>query len=103
MTVEQLKDFLREHHLPVTVIKAELLRRVEGYIDITFFKAELDVQAFQHFYSDSVAAPSFNCLPQGPWEKENFPVIQEQAAKENKGWYTKNCRTGVCLCQCGHL
>ena len=87
-------------------IKAELLRRVEDCIDITFFEAELDVQAFQHFYSDSIAAPSFDCLPQGPWEKENFPVIKEQAAKDylkNKGWYTKNCRTGVCLCQCGHL
>lgn len=105
-TVDLLKDFLREHHLPVTGVKAELVKRVGDCFDTMFFEAELDVKPFQQFHSESLVVPRFDSLPQGPWSKENFPVIQEQVTKDylkNKGGYTKNYRTGVRLCQCGHL
>ena len=38
-------------------------------------------------------------------ENENLPLIREVAADylKKKGGYTKNFRTGVRLCQCGHL
>lgn len=105
-TVEKLKDFLRKYNLPVTGVKAELLRRVGDCYDAMFFEAELDIQPFQQFHSESLAVPMFDSLPQGPWTKENFPVICEPVAKDylkSKGGYTKNHRTGVRLCQCGHL
>ena len=49
--------------------------------------------------------PSFESLPLGLWCKENFPIISADAVtrKKKKSGYTKNYRTGVRLCQCGHL
>ena len=60
---------------------------------------------FQQFPSDK-PVPKFDYLPEGPWRKANLPLIREEVAADylkKKGGYTKNFRTGVRLCQCGHL
>ena len=46
-TVEELKSFLREHHLPVTGVKSELLKRVEDCYDTMFFEEEFGLVPFQ--------------------------------------------------------
>ena len=105
-TVDKLKEFLRKHNLPVSGIKAVLVSRVRDCLDTAFFEAELNVQPFQQFNCEEVAVPSFESLPLGLWCKEKFSMISADAVKEylqKKGGYTKNYRTGVRLCQCGHL
>ena len=60
---------------------------------------------FQDFSSE-MPVPTFESLPLGTWTKEKLPLIQEEIAinyLKKKGGYTKNLRTGVRLCQCGHL
>ena len=104
--MDKLKQFLRENHLPLSGNKVELLGRVKDCLDITFFEAELNVQPFEQFNSEEVAVPSFESLPVGLWSKENFPVVSKNLVEHYlryKGDYTKNYRTGVRLCQCGHL
>ena len=47
--------------------------------------------------------PSLISLPE---RQEKLPLIREEVAADylkKKGGYTKNFRTGVCLCQCGNL
>ena len=105
-TVEQLKDYLRENNLPLSGNKAELVSRVSACLDTTFFEAELRVQPFQKFNNEGNDVPRFESLPLGSWSKENFPIVAEDDVKsylKNRGGYTKNYRTGVRLCQCGHL
>ena len=83
-----------------------LVERIKACVDILFFEDELDAKTFQQFHSNSVVVPSFDSLPEGPWCKENFPVVKEQDVMDylkSKGGYTKNYRTGVRLCQCGNL
>ena len=59
--------------------------------------------AFQDFSSE-MSVPMFESLPLGTWTQEKLPLIQEQIAINylKKGVYTKNLRTSVRLCQCGH-
>ncbi len=105
-TVDQLKEYLKEHHVPVTGVKSELVKRVKNCVDILFYEEELNAKTFQQFHSSSNVPPSFDSIPKGPWSKENFPLVKKQDVMDylvNKGGYTKNYRTGVRLCQCGHL
>lgn len=104
--VEQLKDYLREYHLPVTGVKSELIQRIRDCLDTRFLETEIGANTFQHFHDDKAIFPEFTSLPEGPWREEDFPVVKEKDAKDylrKKGGYTKNYRTGVRLCQCGHL
>lgn len=104
--VQQLKDYLREHHLPLTGVKSDLAERVRDCLDTSFLETEMGAKSFQHFHDDSVVLPAFTSLPEGPWNKGGFPVVKEGDAKgylQKKGGYTKNYQTGVRLCQCGHL
>ena len=80
--VEQLKDYLREHHLPVTGVKSELVHRVRDCLDTTFLETEIGAKVFQHFHDDGMVLPKFTSLPEGPWRKEGFPVVKEKDAKD---------------------
>jgi len=73
-TVDQLKEYLKEHHLPVTGVKSELVKRVKDCVDILFYEEELNAKTFQQFHSSSSVPPSFDSIPKGPWSKENFPL-----------------------------
>ena len=46
-TVDQLKDFLRDHHVPVTVTKSELVNRVGACYETEFLESELYVVPLQ--------------------------------------------------------
>lgn len=64
---------------------------------------EIDARAFVDFLVER--APGFEVLPM-QWTSEGLPVIHEQTVcsfLKAKGAYTKNYRTGLQLCQCGHL
>ena len=80
------------------------MNRVGACYDTEFLESELEVVSFQQFPSDT-PVPKFDSLPEGPWRQENLPLIREVAADylKKKGGYTKNFKTGVRLCQCGHL
>ena len=81
------------------------MKRVEDCYDTMFFEDELGVVPFQAFHGD-MPAPELESLPAGPWKKDSLPLIKEEDALnylKRKGGYTKNYRTGVRLCQCGHL
>ena len=69
-TVNQLKDFVRDHHLPVTGVKLELVNRVGACYDT---ESELKVVPFQQFPSDT-PVPKFGSLPEIPWRQENLPL-----------------------------
>ena len=104
-TVDELKRFLRDHHLPVSGVKSELVKRVEDCYNTMFFEDELGVVPFQAFHGD-MPAPELESLPAGPWKKDSLPLIKEEDALNyltRKGGYTKNYRTGVRLCHGGHL
>ena len=48
----------------------------------------------------------FYFLPDGPWMKDNLPLIREDVGTvylKKKSGCTKYFRTGVRLCQCEHL
>ena len=51
-TVDQLKDFLGDRHLPITGTKAELVNRVGACYDTEFLESEVDVVPFQQFSSN---------------------------------------------------
>ena len=102
-TVDQLKDYLRDHHLPVTGVKSVLVERVKACDDILFFEDELDAKTFQQFHSKSIVVPSFDSLPEGPRCKENFLLLKSKMlwiTSRVKEVTQKNYRTGVHLCQC---
>lgn len=104
--VDDLKQYLREQHLPTAGVKAELVERVEHCSDAKFIEEEFELKPFQNFCDDHVCVPHFDSLPRGVWVNEKFPLLEEKDAKmylTNKGGYTKNYRTGVRLCQCSHL
>ena len=50
--------------------------------------------------------PSFEQLPSDGWTSDDFPLMSEGGVTDYlkvRGGYTKNFRTGVCLCQCSYL
>ena len=68
-TVDKLKRFLRDYHLPVSGVKSELVKRVEDYYDTMFFEDELGVVPFQALHGD-ILAPELESLPAGPSKKK---------------------------------
>ena len=56
--------------------------------------------------ADFPAPPSFMELPNEGWSEDDFPLVTESSVTsylKAKEGYTKNFRTGVRLCQCGHV
>ena len=103
-SVERLKSYLKEKELPVSGRKNELIKRVADFQETEALEAELGVAAFQNL-SVTPSLP-FESLPTSGWRSGELPqVTEEQAVKYLKqlGGFTKNYRTGVRLCQCGHV
>ena len=101
--VEQLKIYLKEE-LPVSGRKSELVNRVVNFQDAKALQAELGAVAFQNL---SVPAElPFESLPNSGWSIGELPQVTEERAilyLKRLGGLTKNYRTGVHLCQRGHI
>ena len=69
-TVDQLKAFLREHRVPLSGNKAELVRKVADIFATDNLEKEIEAVPFQAVeYSPP---PSFNDLPDAGWVSEVF-------------------------------
>ena len=103
-TVDQLKAFLRERRIPLTGKKEELIKKVA---DIVYTdRLEEEIEACPFHCVDYPSPPGFDELPSDGWADDDFPLVTESsviAYLKARSGYTKNFRTGVRLCQCGHL
>ena len=102
-TVEQLKDFLRQRRIPLTGNKADLAEKVYDIVQTDKLE-ELEAVPFQ--CADFPTPPGFIELPKENWTEDDFPLVTETQVTsylKAKQGYTKNFRTGVRLCQCGHV
>ena len=73
---------------------------------LPLLKKSLNFNLSKNFHDDQAVVHQHDSLPQGTWAKENFPLLEEKdvtAYLKSKGGLTKNYRTGIRLCQCGHL
>ena len=84
-TVEQLKIYLKEKELPVSGRKNELVKRVVDQ--------NLSVPAALHFKS----------LLNSGWSIGELPQVTSILYSKRLGGFMKKYRTGVHLCQCGHI
>ena len=103
-SVFALKSFLKDNGLATTGNKAELVQRCSDLLETQDLENEIDARTFIDLTVDE--APSFDDLPVTEWTSDNLPVVGEEVAcayLKSKGGYTKNYRTGLRLCQCGHL
>ena len=103
-TVDQLKTFLRERRIPLTGNKEELVKKVVDIIYTDRLEEEIEASPFQSVEYPS--PPRFDELSSDNWVSDDFPLVTEtrvSAYLKERGGYTKNFRTGVRLCQCGHL
>ena len=101
--VRELKVFLKQHGLSNAGNKQELVQRCCDYLKTEELEEEIDARVFVDFLVER--APGFDVLPM-QWTSEGFPVMQEHTLcsfLKAKGAYTKNYKTGLRLCQCGHL
>ena len=104
-TVDQLKAFLRDKHVPLSGNKEHLVKKVADIIATDDLEGQIQAVPFQR--NDYPSPPEFTELPNSTtWTGDNFPLVAESNITTNlkdRGGYTKNCRTGIRLCQCGHL
>ena len=103
-TVDQLKAFLRERQIPLSGNKTELVKKVADMFATDSLENEIEAVPFDSVEYSS--PPNFNDLPGAGWASDGFPIITESAVTDylkTRSGYTKNFRTGVRLCQCGHL
>ena len=103
-TVEQLKIYLKEKELPVSGRKNELVKRFGDFQEAEALQAELGAVAFQNL--SVPAALPFESLPNSGWSIGELPQVTEErdiAYLKRLGGFMKNYRTGVRLCQCGHI
>ena len=101
--VGELKVFLKQHGLSNAGNKQELVQRCCDYLKTEELEEEIDARAFVDFLVER--APGFDVLPM-QWTSEGLPVMHEHTVcsfLKAKGAYTKNYRTGLRLCRCGHL
>ena len=95
---------VEEKELPVSGRKNELVKRVVAFQEAEALQAELGAVAFQKL--SVPAALPFESLPNSGWSIGELPQVTEERAiaylKRLDG-FTKNYRTGVRLCQCGHI
>ena len=100
-TVDKLKEFLKEKGLSTIGKKSELVRRVSGYIEL---ESELGAVAFSDLQVKKPIA--FEELPSSNCSKAGLPEVSVERVctyLKRMGAYTKNYRTGVRICQCGHV
>ena len=74
------------------------------FVQTNNLKEELGAVPFQ--CANFPVPSSFIELPNEGWSKDDFPLITESLVSDYlkaKEHFTKNFRTGVCLCQCGHV
>ena len=103
-TVEKLKEFLRQRNLPLTGRKNELVVRVLDFMETEELELEIDATSFKELNVES--AISFMELPDSDWATTGLPEVDENIActyLKRLGAYTKNYRTGIRLCSCGHV
>ena len=80
------------------------MTRVEDFIKTEELEHELDAVAFEQLNVEEVA--DFSELPDSNWASSGFPTVTEEIVGKylkRLGAYTKNYRTGVRLCHCGHI
>ena len=104
-TVDQLKAFLRERRIPLSGNKEQLIKKVADIIATDDFEEQIQAVPFQRI--DYPSPPEFSELPNDAiWIGDDFPLVAVSNVTtylKDKDGFTKNYRTGVRLCQCGHL
>lgn len=103
-TVDKLKVFLRERRVPLSGNKKELVQKVTDIIHTDRLEEDIEAQPFQNV--EFSPPPSFDKLPADEWVDDDLPLVTESSVTtylKARSGYTKNFRTGVHLCQCGHL
>ena len=101
---ETLRDFLRQHSLPLGGKKSELVTRVANFVKTEELEHELDAVVFEQLNIEKVA--EFSELTDSNWTSSGFPTATDEIDGKylkRLGVYTKNYCTGVWLCQCGHI
>ena len=103
-----LKEFLKEKGLSTTGKESELVRRVSDFIydfiETEELESELGAVAFSDLLVEKPIA--LEELPSSNWSKTGLPEVSEERVctyLKRMVAYTKNYRTGVRLCQCGHV
>jgi len=104
-TVDQLKAFLRERWVPLSGNKEQLVKKVADIVATDDLEQQIHAVPFQRTQYPS--PPEFSELPsEVTWTGDDFPLVTESDVTtylKDRDSYTKNFRTGVRLCQCGHL
>ena len=104
-TVDQLKAFLRNKHVPLSGNKEQLVKKVADIIATDDLEGQIQAVPFQR--NDYPSPHEFVELPNSTtWTGDNFPLVAESSVTtylKDRDGYTKNFQAGICLCQCGHL
>jgi len=103
-TVEQLKAFLRERLIPLSGNKKELAQKVSDIAHTDRLEEDIEALPFQN--AEFSPLPSFDELLNDHWIGDDLPLVTESSVTtylKARSGYTKNFRSGVRLCQCGHL
>ena len=104
-TVDQLKAFLRERRVPLSGNKEQLVRKVLDIVETDELEGQIQAVPFQRLEYPS--PPEFSELSNDvTWTTDDFPLVSDNSIStylKHKDGYTKNFRTGIRLCQCGHL
>ena len=69
-------------------------------------RLEEDIEAIPFQNTEFPPPPGFDKLPADNWVDDDLPLVMESSVTtylKARSGYTKNFRTGVRLCQCGHL
>ena len=97
-------DKLKEKGLSTTGKKSELVHRVSDFIETKELESELGTVAFSNLQVEKPIA--FEELLSSNCSKTGLSEVSEEwvcTYLKHMGTYTKNYRSGVCLCQCGHV
>jgi len=104
-TVDQLKAFLRERWVPLSGNKEQLVKKVADIVATDDLEQQIHAVPFQRTQYSS--PPEFFELPsEVTWTGDDFLLVTESDVTtylKDRDSCTKNFRTGVRLCQCGHL
>lgn len=104
-TVDQLKAFLRERRVPLSGNKEQLVKKVADIVATDDLEGQIQAVPFQR--TEYPSPPEFSELSNDlNWTGDGFPLVTENDVTtylKDRDGYTKNFRTGIRLCQCGHL
>jgi len=103
-TVDQLKAFLWERWAPLAGNKEQLVKKVADIVVTDDFEQQIHTVPFRILYP---SPPEFSKLPsEVTWTVDDFSLVTESDVTsylKDRDSCTKNFRTGVRLCQYGHL